>query len=349
MEEKYKVIVWGLGHVGQSAIRHLQAKTDTVDIVGVYDVDPEKVGRDAGEIAGTGPIGVTVSDDRQALLGTDADVVLYYTPQRYNGPGFEHGNLANYEDIAEILGSKKNVITTAALYHSRKFAPEKFALIDEAAKANGVTYVQQGIFPGLFTPYLPVVLAMGSRGVKRVEVYGGEPDDLNFAPWAAGLGYGKSPEEFNPAVMDFFLWGYGGTTVAIADRLGLEYDEYYQDVETILSDRDYDTKNPLFGFVGEGTVGAQRLNMGVKKDGEEVVGFHFVHKASRHILPDIDTAFRIEIDGENKVTAQIDGFLPEDCDVFLTSEAPNVNLIASLVAAEPGYLDAFDIPVFRRF
>lgn len=347
--EKYRVIIWGLGHVGQSAIRHLQQKKDSVEIVGVYDVDPEKKGKDAGELSGVGTIGVQVSDDRDGLLGTDADVVLYYTPQQYTGTDFEHKNMTNYEDIADILGHKKNVITSASLYHSRKFAPDKFKLIDDAAKANGVTYVQQGIFPGLFTPYLPVVLAMGSRNVKKVEVYGGEPDDLNTAPWAMGLSYGKAKEEFNPAALEIFLWSYGGTTVAIADRLGLEYDEYYQNVETILSDRTYDTKNPLFGVIEEGTIGAHILNMGVKKDGEEVVGFHFAHKASHNILPDIGLDMQIVIEGENTVTAQVDGFLPEYCDVFLTSEAPNVNLIASLVEAAPGYLDAFDIPVFKTF
>lgn len=345
---KYKVIIWGLGHVGTAALEHLTHK-DSVEVVGVYDVDPEKVGKDAGEIAGIGPVGVTVTDDREGLLNKDADVVLYYSPQRYEGTNFDHPYMLNYADIVELLNSKKNVITTATMYHSDKLAPEWFEKIDAAGKANGVTYVQQGIFPGLFIPYLPVVLAMGVRDVKKVEVYGGEPDELNFAPWAAGLSYGKSPEEFNPAALNFFLYGYGGSTIVIADRLGLDYDEYYQTVETVLSDRDYDTKNPMFGVVKEGTVGAQILHMGVKKDGEEVVGFHFVHKASREILPDLSLDFKIEVQGENKMSAVIDGILPEDVDVFLTSETPNVNQIASLVAAEPGYLDALDLPVFKTF
>ncbi len=77
------------------------------------------------------------------------------------------------------------------------------------------------------------------------------------------------------------------------------------------------------------------------------MGFHFIHKAARDILPELDLDFKIEITEENHVVANIEGFLPEYCDVFLTSEAPNVNLIPGLVAAEPGYKGALDIAVIH--
>ncbi len=349
--KKYKVIIWGLGNVGRSALIHVQSK-QSLELVAVYDVDLNKVGKDAGEVFGYEKAGMIVTSDREKVLNTEADVVLYYTPQMYDSPEMTQPHLTgNCDEICEILSHKKNVITTCCMYHSKKLAPELFKKIDETAKANGVTYVQQGIFPGLYTPYLPVILAMGTRHIDTVEVYGGEPDQLNTAPWAAALSFGKRVEEVDPAIMEGlntrFLCDYGGTTMEIADRLGLDYDEYYQDHETILSDRDFDTQNPIFGFVKKGTIGAHRLNMGVKKDGKEIVGFHFIHKAAKDILPELDLDFKIEITGENHVVANIEGFLPEYCDVFLTSEAPNVNLIPGLVAAEPGYKGALDIAVIH--
>ncbi len=49
----------------------------------------------------------------------------------------------------------------------------------------------------------------------------------------------------------------------------------------------------------------------------------------------------------NFIVADIEGFLPEYCDVFLTSEASNVNLIPGFVAAEPGNKGALDIAVIN--
>ena len=347
--KKYKVIIWGLGNVGRSALVHILSKK-TLELVGVYDVDPNKVGKDAGEIFGYGRTGVLVSDDREKVLGVQADVVLYYAPQFYDAGSFAQAALnKNCDDIVDILNHKKNIITTVTIYYSQKLAPELFAKIDAAAKENGVTYMQQGIYPGLFTPYLPVVLAMGSRNVTSVGVYGGEPDELNTAPWAAGFSFGKKLEDMDKGMLDgittMFMTAYGETMIEIADRLGLEYDEYFQHCDTVLSDRDFDTKNPLYGFVKKGTIGAHILNMGVKYKGKEVAGFHFVHKAAKDILPELSVDFRIEVCGENRVEAKIEGLLPEYCDVFLTSEAPGVNLIPGVVEAEAGFKNALEIAI----
>ncbi len=349
--KNYKVIIWGLGNVGRSALIHIGLKK-SLELVAAYDVDPAKVGKDAGEIFGYEKTGVIVSNDREAVLSKEADVVLYYAPQGYNGKGFTQPCLTRTcDDVVDILNHKKNVITTVTVYYSQKLAPNLYERIDAAAKANGVTYMQQGIYPGLYTPYVPVVLAMATRNIETVGIYGGEPDEKNTAPWIAGMGFGKKPEEMDKQSMDgiatMFMCAYGETTVEIADRLGLEYDEYYQNHETLLSDRDYDTHNPLFGVVKKGTVGAHILNMGVKKNGKEVVGFHFVHKAATAILPEHGVDFRIEITGENRVEAKIDGFLPEYGDVFLTSEAPGVNLIPGVVAAEPGFKNALEIAIIK--
>ncbi|MCL2543857.1 MAG: hypothetical protein FWE71_15540 [Nocardioidaceae bacterium] len=45
------------GNVGSDMIRRLQRQPD-LDLVGVHCYSPDKVGRDAGELAGIGPLGV---------------------------------------------------------------------------------------------------------------------------------------------------------------------------------------------------------------------------------------------------------------------------------------------------
>ncbi len=53
-------------------------------------------------------------------------------------------------------------------------------------------------------------------------VYGGEPDQLNTAPWAAALNFGKRVEEIDPAVMEGlhtrFMYDHDETTMEIAAR-----------------------------------------------------------------------------------------------------------------------------------
>ena len=192
MKDNYKIIIWGFGQVGRSALQIINARK-SLQLVGVYDVDPNKVGKDAGEIYGLGHAGVNVTDDVEKLLNTEADIVLYYPSTKWDegklpSPTSVTGNV---DDIVMFLEHGKNVCSTLPVFFSEKNAPEYFKRIDEAGKAHGTTYTQQGIFPGLFTPYFSSITAMFSRRIDTAIVYGGEDDSVNSAPWIAVFGYGK--------------------------------------------------------------------------------------------------------------------------------------------------------------
>ena len=62
-----RVVQWSTGGVGAIAVRVLAARPD-LELVGVFVHDPEKVGRDAGELAGVRLLGLRASSDRAALL-----------------------------------------------------------------------------------------------------------------------------------------------------------------------------------------------------------------------------------------------------------------------------------------
>ena len=55
-----RVVVWGTGFVGQMVIPEI-VKHPGFELVGVGVSNPDKVGQDAGEICGIGPIGITSS------------------------------------------------------------------------------------------------------------------------------------------------------------------------------------------------------------------------------------------------------------------------------------------------
>jgi hypothetical protein len=94
----YRVIQWATGGLGRAAIQGIVDHPE-LELVGCYVTDPKKVGRDAGEIAECGPLGVRATDDIAAVLAIDADCVLY-SPL-----------LAKPEEVVRILESGKNVVT----------------------------------------------------------------------------------------------------------------------------------------------------------------------------------------------------------------------------------------------
>ena len=50
------------------------------ELVGVGVSDPDKVGRDVGEICGIDPIGITATDDLEALIALRPDALVHFGP-----------------------------------------------------------------------------------------------------------------------------------------------------------------------------------------------------------------------------------------------------------------------------
>ena len=75
-----KVLHFGLGPIGAGVVKQV-AERKGFKIVGAVDIDPAKVGRDLGEVAGVGrALKVKVSDDaRKTIKSTKPDVVVLCT------------------------------------------------------------------------------------------------------------------------------------------------------------------------------------------------------------------------------------------------------------------------------
>src|SRR5258708_25406247 len=73
-------VVWGTGFVGKMVIAEI-VKHPVFDLVGVGVSNPEKAGRDVGEICGLGePLGLTAADDVDALIALRPDALVHYGP-----------------------------------------------------------------------------------------------------------------------------------------------------------------------------------------------------------------------------------------------------------------------------
>ena len=90
-----KVVVWGTGNVGRPAIRAVVAHRG-LELVGVIVADPDKVGVDAGVLAGIGTLGIQATDEVCIAEADDVDAVVYavnadFRPEASLEEGSERG------------------------------------------------------------------------------------------------------------------------------------------------------------------------------------------------------------------------------------------------------------------
>jgi hypothetical protein len=337
--KKYKVIVWGLGNVGRAAVRMILEK-ESLTLVGALDVDPNKVGKDAGEIFGFGKSGVIVSNDVDKVFAMDADVVLDYTPLVRDEKG---GFTPSAVEICRALKAKKNVITTLPIYYSQVLTPELYHMIDTCAKENGVTYLPSGLLPGAYASYIPMVISGIMGRVDKIVVESGEDDQHNNSSWVKVFGYGVDPklfpsERLKAGIVSYYVSG----VYEMGDRLGLKFDDFKNTHEVFTAPEDL---HPIWGTVKQGTICGHRFTMAGYVNGEEKVTLRYVHKICDDVNPEPAIHDRIHIEGlPGDVDVDLKGMMPLD-ESYVTSAAPTINVIPAVVEAAPGFRQAMDLPV----
>ena len=124
-----------------------------LDLVGCYAYSPEKVGRDVGELCGIEPIGITATDDVEALLALEPDCVSYMAYR----PNFDH--------LERILESGANVVTTMYMLAGHGYGEEPTHRLRDAAMRGGSSLYASGIYPG----HAPMVALAASAMCRRIE------------------------------------------------------------------------------------------------------------------------------------------------------------------------------------
>src|SRR3990172_165313 len=101
----YRVVQWATGNIGTRALRTV-IEHPNMELVGLYVHSESKVGRDAGEIAGVGRIGVTATNDIDQVIALRPDRALY----------MQQG--CNFDDICRLLSAGANIVTTRGEFHN---------------------------------------------------------------------------------------------------------------------------------------------------------------------------------------------------------------------------------------
>src|SRR2546423_8959221 len=125
------VLHYGLGPIGAGTLR-VVAGRPSLRVVGAVDVDPAKVGRDAGEVADLGhALGVAVAGDAErALAEARPDVVVHCTGSFLPDV---------MPQLRGIVAARAAVVSTCEeLAYPRPRPPAPARAIDDPARAMGV-------------------------------------------------------------------------------------------------------------------------------------------------------------------------------------------------------------------
>ena len=88
------------GNVGTEMIKRLGPHPD-LELVGVHCYSPDKIGRDVGELAGIGPVGVIATGTVEEIIAAEPDVVTF------------HGVFPDEDLYVRVLEAGIDIVTTA--------------------------------------------------------------------------------------------------------------------------------------------------------------------------------------------------------------------------------------------
>jgi hypothetical protein len=338
----YRVIQWASGGVGRAAMDGVLDHPD-LELVGCWVHSPDKDGRDAGTLLGRDDLGVRATRDVDALLGLDADCVVY-------SPVFADTDL-----VRRLLESGKNVVTPLGWFYPSAEERERF---DAVCAASGVTLHGTGIHPGGITERFPLVLSAlcGSVTHVRAEEFSdirtyGAPDVVR--DWML---FGKAPDEARTSIMlDALGGGFGQSVRMVADELGFDLDPDLRtthDMAVAAAPID----SPI-GPIQPGTVAAQRFRWEGTVDGEPVItaAVNWL-MGDEHLDPPWTFGpegmrFEVEVSGDPDLLVTFKKLHPHTVAEGLERNAGIVatamhcvNAVPYVCAAAPGVLTYLDLP-----
>ena len=336
----YRVIQWATGLVGTEAIKGVLAHPE-LELVGVWVHSDAKVGRDAGELAGVGPIGVPATNSLDEICAIDADAVVYAPV------------LANTRDVIALLESGKNVVTPVGWIYPGD-SPGVAAL--QAACVTGKSTLHgTGINPGGITERFPLMLSALCRNITHVRAE--EFSDIRNYPTEFVVRevmlFGKTPEEAGKSPMiDVLGHGFMQSIDMVAAELGFAVDaDKRTRHEMAVATKPLDT--PV-GVIEAGTVAGQRFTWEATVGGEPVITVRVNWLMGDEGLDPAwslgEQRFEVELDAEPPVSCVFHGLHPpvvgEQPEIGLIAPAMHcVNAIPYVCEAEPGIATYLDLPL----
>jgi hypothetical protein len=207
---KLNVVSFGVGVIGSFTSKFiLEEKKGNMNLVGAYDVDPKKVGRDLGDVVGLdAPTGVTISNDLDRVLTGDVDIVIHTTTSYLKEA---------VPQIESIVEHGVDVVSSCEELSYPYVVDEVLSSrLDLAAKKHGATVLGTGINPGFLMDTLPITLSAPCTSIEKIVVTRKMNAATRRLPFQRKVGAGLTKEQFQKAIEAGQLSGHVGLEQSVS-------------------------------------------------------------------------------------------------------------------------------------
>lgn len=323
-----RVIHFGLGPIGAGVVRQVAGRKG-FKIVGAVDIDPAKVGRDLGEVAGVGrPLKIKVSDDpRKAIKASKPDVAVLCTQSSLKKV------LPQIESIVKL--KVPIVSTTEELAYPSKANMKYARVIHQMAKKYKVAILGTGVNPGFAMDALPIMLTGVCERVDAVRVDRIQDARIRRLPFQQKIGAGLTREQFQKRVDDGSVRHVGLTESVsmIADALGWKLDRITDEIQPKIA---AETVSSEFLAVDPGFVcGIVQDGIGYR-DGQAAITLHM-----EAYLGAPESFDAVEIAGSPALSMKIASGVHGD----IATASITVNSLPKVLDVTPGLHTMRDMPL----
>ncbi len=327
-----KVLHYGLGPIGAAVVKQVAARRG-FKIVGAVDIDPAKVGRDLGEVAGVGrPLKIKVSADaKKAIKSARPDIVVLCTLSSLKRVT---------PQIEEIVKLKVPIVsTTEELAYPTKANMKYFAAIHKAAKKARVAVLGTGVNPGFTMDALPITLTGVCERVDSIRVDRIQDARVRRLPFQQKIGAGLTREQFQKKVGDASVRhvGLAESVSMIADAMGWKLDKITDDIQPKIAET---TVASEFLAVDPGYVcGIVQDGVGYR-NGQPSITLHM-----EAYLGAPESFDQVEVTGSPNIKSKIAGGVHGD----VATASITVNSIPKILEVAPGLHTMRDMPIPSYF
>jgi 4-hydroxy-tetrahydrodipicolinate reductase len=346
-----RVVLWGTGFVGKMMIPEI-VRHPLFELVGVGVSNPEKVGRDVGDICGLGKsLGLAATDDVDALVALEPDALVHYGPTAMQADD-------NIALITQFLRAGIDVCSTAMtpwVWPAMHLNPPNWIEpITEACEAGQSSCFTTGIDPGFANDLFPMTL-MGLcsevRTVRASELL----DYTNYTgDYEREMGIGRPPEKkamFETS--DILVFAWGATVPMIAHAAGIELDQISTTYEKWVTPVEVKSAK---GVIPPGHVAAVRFTINGVYRGDKRIQLEHVNRVGVDSAPDWPTGvendvYRVDIDGTPSIFQET-GFRFTDgsgrdaaAAGCLATGLRALNAVPAVNDLPPGWVTPLDLPL----
>ena len=338
------------GNVGTEMIKRIGTQPD-LELIGLHCYTPEKIGRDAGEIAGIAPIGVRATGSVDDIIAAEPDVLTF------------HGVFPDEDLYVKVLNAGINIVTTADWItgwhrdnnHPHPSGKPVTQLLQEACEKGGASFYGTGMNPGL-NQILGVVCSADVAEIENITTI--ESVDVSChhsADTWQEVGYGRPVDDPEiPAMLEKYTRVFADSVLMMADCFGLQLDDVTFTYELGACTKDVD-----LGWyqLPKGSLGANYIKYQGMVNGVPKVETHLEWQMTPYTDPgwDIKGCYITQITGDPNIYNKHMIFPKSGVDLanpdsfasigMTVTGMPALNAVTSVAAASPGLLTSADLPL----